>query len=100
MSNAEREQRLFAIFLEELEEHKSALSRDLLALEQSRDPAAQRALLDNMFRSAHSLKGAARSVQASSVERICHYLEQNFQDLRRTSAPPQCGLLPVSTPDS
>jgi two-component system chemotaxis sensor kinase CheA len=93
MGNAEREQRLFAIFLEELEEHKSALSRDLLALEQSREPGAQRALLESMFRSAHSLKGAARSVQASGVERICHYLEQNFQDLRRSTAPPNEALL-------
>jgi two-component system chemotaxis sensor kinase CheA len=88
MPRSAREQRLFEVFLEELEEHQKGMSHDLLALEQSNDQDERRALLESMFRAAHSLKGAARSVQASAVERICHALEQHFQDLRRNNLTP------------
>lgn len=75
-------QRLFAVFLSELEEHLEVLGRDLLAIEQAERAEERAALVDNMFRAAHSLKGASRSVQVSSIERICHRLEQHFHELR------------------
>lgn len=82
MSKEMREKRLFNVFLDELDEHRAALSRDLLKLESETDERARVSLLESMFRSAHSLKGAARSVQISSIERVCHRLEQHFQDRR------------------
>jgi two-component system chemotaxis sensor kinase CheA len=87
MTKEMREQRLFNVFLDELDEHRAALSRDLLQLEAEGDLRARSALIENVFRSAHSLKGAARSVQVSSIERICHRLEQTFQDLRAGARP-------------
>jgi two-component system, chemotaxis family, sensor kinase CheA len=82
MNKEQLNQRLFGVFMSELDEHRRALDRDLLALETVTTEAERKELLENLFRSAHSLKGAARSVQVPSIERICHRLEQHFQDLR------------------
>lgn len=86
MNREQLNQRLFGVFLSELDEHRRALDRDLLKLETVSQPAERKELLENLFRSAHSLKGAARSVQVPTIERICHRLEQHFQDLRGRSA--------------
>jgi two-component system chemotaxis sensor kinase CheA len=58
------------------------LNHDLLALEQQGDPAARAALLATMFRAAHSLKGAARSVDVGPIEAACHRLESIFAAVR------------------
>jgi two-component system chemotaxis sensor kinase CheA len=87
MTKEMREKRLFSVFLDELDEHRAALSRDLLKLEAEQGERERVALIENMFRSAHSLKGASRSVQVSAIERVCHRLEQHFQDLRGNSQP-------------
>jgi two-component system, chemotaxis family, sensor kinase CheA len=90
MSKEMREKRLLNLFLDELDEHRAALSRDLLKLEGEVSERERPALIENMFRSAHSLKGASRSVQIPSIERVCHRLEQHFQDLRgHTAALPE-----------
>jgi two-component system chemotaxis sensor kinase CheA len=75
-------QRLMATFLAELEEHARSLNRDLLALE--KDPAGEpRAeLARTLFRTAHSLKGAARSVSVGPVETACHRLEGILAEVR------------------
>jgi two-component system chemotaxis sensor kinase CheA len=86
MNKEQLTQRLFGVFLSELDEHRRALDRDLLELETVSNEAKRKELLESLFRSAHSLKGAARSVQVPSVERICHRLEQHFQDLRGGSS--------------
>lgn len=88
-----REARLLSVFLEELEEHRESLVRDLLALESAEGGAQKPERVDRMFRAAHSLKGAARSVQAGGIERICHHLEQHFQDLRGQQAAPAPSLI-------
>jgi two-component system chemotaxis sensor kinase CheA len=75
MDKDELLRRLLGTFLAELEEHVRTLNHDLLALEQQPDPAASTALLTTMFRAAHSLKGAARSVDAGLIEAGCHRLE-------------------------
>ncbi len=67
--------RLMTTFLEELEEHVSALNRDLLSLEKETDGRKRVELLQTLFRTAHSLKGASRSVNVSLIERACHQLE-------------------------
>lgn len=80
-------QRLMATFLGELEEHVRALNRDLLALE--KDPGDGRAeILKTLFRTVHSLKGAARSVNIALIEAACHRMESLLGGARD-------GLLPV-----
>jgi two-component system chemotaxis sensor kinase CheA len=69
-------QRLMATFLDELQEHVRALNQDLLALEKdpSGEERAQR--FKALFRTVHSLKGAARSVNVTLIESACHRLEE------------------------
>jgi two-component system chemotaxis sensor kinase CheA len=68
-------ERLMTTFLEELGEHVAALNRDLLALEKETDAGKRAELLQTLFRTAHSLKGAARSVSVGPIESVCHQLE-------------------------
>jgi two-component system chemotaxis sensor kinase CheA len=69
-------QRLMATFLEELQEHVRALNQELLALEKDPPAEEQARRLKGLFRAAHSLKGAARSVNVPLVEGACHRLEE------------------------
>jgi two-component system chemotaxis sensor kinase CheA len=67
--------RLMATFLGELEEHVRALNRDLLALEKDPGASERAECFKTLFRTAHSLKGAARSVNVGLIESTCHQLE-------------------------
>jgi two-component system chemotaxis sensor kinase CheA len=73
---------LMSLFLVELEDHEQTLERDLLALEKEANEDARRELIENVFRAAHSLKGAARAVHANTIETICHRLESALSQLR------------------
>src|SRR5271155_5826207 len=68
--------RLMTTFLEELEEHVQAFNRDLLALKKDPSAAERAERLKTLFRSAHSLKGASRSVNVGLLEKACHGLEE------------------------
>src|SRR5262249_42079205 len=68
--------RLMATFLEELRDHVSTLNDNLLSLEKEGDGSKRAELLQTLFRTAHSLKGAARSVSQSLIEGACHQLEE------------------------
>jgi len=74
MDREQLQQRLMGTFLAELEEHLRALDRDVLALEKSSDESHPE-LVDTLFRTVHSLKGASRSVGADAIEAFCHRLE-------------------------
>lgn len=76
--------RLMATFLGELDEHVRGLNADLLALEKGTDPdgPVRRERLGAIFRAAHSLKGAARSVGAAVIEEACHRLEEILGPVR------------------
>lgn len=71
-----------ATFLEELQEHIRVFNRELLALEQQPEGDHVADSVKVLFRSAHSLKGAARSVQASRLEALCHRLEEMLAAIR------------------
>ncbi len=80
ISGAPLTQRLMSTFLVELEEHVRAIERDVLALERGEGNAAQ--IHTSLFRSAHSLKGAARVVGLDAIETVCHRFEEIVQGLR------------------
>jgi HPt (histidine-containing phosphotransfer) domain-containing protein len=88
---------LMATFLEELDEHVRALNKDLLALEKNPPPGEEAGrLLKGLFRTAHSLKGASRSVNVALLECVCHQLEDILgaaQEGRLFLGPEQFGLL-------
>lgn len=66
---------LFELFKEEIRAHTSTLSDRIVALESSGD---DQALLNELMRAAHSLKGAARIVSLDEPVRIAHVLEDVF----------------------
>jgi len=74
--------RLRATFRVEAEEHCRAISSGLIELEKT--PAAERRaeLIETVFREAHSLKGAARSVNMRDIESLCQPLEGAFAALK------------------
>ncbi len=75
LSSKIREQ-LISSFGAELAEHVQTMTDGLLALEQNQMSAAQRqTTLEDVFRAAHSLKGAARALGVSAVEQLAHSLE-------------------------
>ena len=75
--------RLLATFKGEAREHIDAIAAGLLALERTTTPEAQSSVLDATFRAAHSLKGAARTVNVRDIEAVCQSLESVFAILRR-----------------
>jgi two-component system chemotaxis sensor kinase CheA len=79
---------MFAEFLDdffaECEEHLTIVRRSLLELEPSIDqPQLDRALLDELFRSFHSLKGLAGMVGVAEVEQLAHHMESYLRVLRQ-----------------
>jgi len=68
--------RLMRTFLGEFEEHLRTLEARVLELEA--DDGAPGERLRELFRAAHSLKGAARAVNLAPVELVAHELETVF----------------------
>ena len=75
--------RLLATFKIEAEDHIKLLTSGLLDLEKATAPDKQLAILEVIFREAHSLKGASRSVNISEMDRICQAMESVFAALKR-----------------
>src|SRR5690349_12896722 len=75
MDRAKLFERLMTTFLGELAEHVRVLNDELLALEKQPDEADRAERFRVLFRAAHSLKGAARSVGVPLIEDACHRLE-------------------------
>jgi two-component system chemotaxis sensor kinase CheA len=88
--------RLMATFLEELAEHVATLNRDLLALAKGAAGPERAERLQTLFRTVHSLKGAARAVNVTVLESACHHLEGMLAAARDGTAelgPEQFALL-------
>lgn len=74
--------RLLATFLDELEEHAHTLETNTLALEKHPTSPERPEQINALFRAAHSLKGAARSVGVRHIEQRCHQLEEVLSGVR------------------
>jgi two-component system chemotaxis sensor kinase CheA len=75
--------KLLGIFKIEALEHIKAMSSGLIKLEKAATPEKQMEIIETVFREAHSLKGAARAVNMTDVERLCQSLETVFAALKR-----------------
>jgi two-component system, chemotaxis family, sensor kinase CheA len=75
--------RLLATFKIEAEEHVRSMTGGLLELEKGPDSKKEADVIETVFRDAHSLKGAARSVNLRNIEGICQSLESSFAALKR-----------------
>jgi two-component system chemotaxis sensor kinase CheA len=75
---------LLRLFKAESEEHLARLDDGLLRLEKT---PADPALLEEVFRESHSLKGAARMLGLARVETAAHGLESIFNAARKGETP-------------
>ena len=83
----------FAQFLDdyfaECDEHLTLVRRHLLALEeQAGRPDVDPSLLDELFRSFHTLKGISAMVDLSEAEQLAHHMESYLRALRQKEARP------------
>lgn len=78
---------LMQTFRAEMEEHLAALNAGLLALEGGLQGEARQEQLQALFRAAHSLKGAAGSVQLEHLAALAHRLEDALDFLRKHNPP-------------
>jgi len=69
-------------FRAEQAEHRQAAGELLLELERDPHHPERRALLDQLFREAHSLKGGARAAGLAVIEQIAHRVEDIFAAAR------------------
>jgi two-component system chemotaxis sensor kinase CheA len=74
---------LMVSFREELTERVAAINAGLLGLEQEPTEAQRTALLEELFRHVHSLKGAARAVSLKPIEELAHGMEDVFGAAKR-----------------
>jgi len=75
MSNDELQQLLLATFADQAKEQLQTINQRLLALEEA-EGDDKGPLLEEIFREAHSLKGASRAVDLGRVETVAHKLER------------------------
>jgi two-component system chemotaxis sensor kinase CheA len=73
---------LMATFQTELKEHLGMLTKDLLSLERNPTSNERANLITNVFRAAHSIKGAARTVNLRDIETIAHRIEDVLVKIR------------------
>ncbi|MCQ1537936.1 chemotaxis protein CheA [Methanocalculus taiwanensis] len=66
------------LFVAESRENHEVIVRNLLILEGGEDPGA----IDEIFRAAHTLKGASASMGFDTMEHLCHAMEDVFQAIR------------------
>ena len=75
---------LRGFFTEEAQEHLGNMEQELARLEE--DPLAEGAV-DSLFRSSHTIKGAAATVGLSDIAAAAHRLEDRFEELRNPPRP-------------
>lgn len=79
-------QELRATFAVEAQEHVATMSAQLQVLQQGGQ--APSSAMESMFRAAHSLKGAARTVEIAEIEALCQSLEDLFAYWRKHGGSP------------
>ncbi|MFW5902250.1 MAG: chemotaxis protein CheA, partial [Thermodesulfobacteriota bacterium] len=87
MDDAEIQKQLLAAFQAESRERIEALYTGLATLEKDAGEASAQTAVETVFREAHSLKGAARSVNLAAIESLCQELESIFAALKDEALP-------------
>ncbi len=102
MDRAKLLERLMATFVGELAEHVRTLNGELLALEKDPDGPTRAERFKTLLRAAHSLKGAARSVNVGLIEEASHRLEDVLLAARdgRVAADPELFALLYAAADA
>ncbi|MGE5621227.1 MAG: response regulator [archaeon] len=77
--------RLLVTFRTEAKEHVESMSSRLLRLEGIEDNHEKAVITEDLYREAHSLKGAARAVGILEIEAVCRTLETVFAGLKKNT---------------
>lgn len=80
------------MFLEESEEHIESLNENLLQLEKN---SGDSHIIDEIFRSAHTLKGMAATMGFENMTRLTHKMEDVLQEIRSHSIKVTSNLMDV-----
>ncbi len=75
--------KLLAAFRVEAEEHLKAIRNGLLELEKAPAQEIDSSIIESIYREAHSLKGASRSVNMIQIETVCQTIESIFESLKK-----------------
>lgn len=83
--SAEKEflKNIMDLFRVEAGEHVAAIVSGLKGLALELPEAEKKKIIETLYREAHTLKGAARAVDASDIEAICRDLESEFSRLKK-----------------
>ncbi len=82
MTDDKQWQELQTLFRAEAEEYLDTMNQILLQLETAVETEPDQQILNELFRVAHSLKGAARTVDRRAIEQVAHSLETVFAAIR------------------
>ncbi len=84
--NEEFFKELISMFKMESKEHLEMISKGMNKIESKEYPGQCSETMEEVFRAAHSLKGAARTVGIVEIEEIGQSLEQIFSNLKHGDA--------------
>lgn len=80
------------IFIEETQEHIENLNSNLLLLENNPE---ERNIIDEIFRSAHTLKGMAATMGFDNMNKLAHKMEDILQAVRNNKIKISSGIMDV-----
>ncbi len=75
--------RLLQTFKVEAREHIQLISNKLIVYEKEKNPEERASLIEEIYRAAHSLKGAARAVGLSQIVSLCQTVEDVFSGFKK-----------------
>ncbi|WP_315922266.1 response regulator [Mesorhizobium sp. SP-1A] len=78
MSDDLVDRQLLILFFEEAKERTVAIESSLLKLEKAETPADREEIVMSIMRVAHSLKGSSGFVEMRSIEKACHWMEDEL----------------------
>src|ERR1035437_8421525 len=86
---------LWETFAIELEEQIQTITDGLLVLERGVADRDQLRVLEEIFRAAHYIKGAARGEGATDISEIAHHIESIFSILKRENKSPDGSMTDI-----
>ncbi len=81
--NEKIRERLLNTFKNEAHEHIQLISNQLIKYENETDRNIKANLIEEIYRAAHSLKGAARAVGLSAIVELCQSIENVFSGFKK-----------------
>ena len=83
MTDKEFLRKLLITFRAEAEEHLRDIVSNIVLLEQAGE-GTRKDIVEHLLRTLHTFKGAARSVNLTDLEMLCHAMESVFSAVRKT----------------